>query len=282
MRELLLTGANLAVVVFVVSSTLGVGLRLSVQQIVRPLTNGRLVALSLAANFIAAPLGTMAISRLLGLEEALGIGLLLCALAAGAPFLIKLAEIGKGDMAFAVGLMVLLMVVTVGYMPAVLPLLLEGTSVDPMNIARSLIVLMLIPLAVGLALHARAATVAARLSPIVGKVSGIGMILVIGLTTAAHLRSVIGVVGSFALLAAVLMTLFCAAVGWMLGGPREGTKGVLALGTGQRNTAAALVVAGQNFSDANVVVMITVVMIVSFAVLMPLAGAIAKRMPSSR
>ena len=282
MRELLLAGANLAVVVFVVSSTLGVGLRLSVQQIVTPLRNLRLVALSLIANFIVAPLGTMAITRLLGLDEALGIGLLLCALAAGAPFLITLAEIGKGDMAFAVGLMVLLMVVTVGYMPVVLPMLLEGTSVDPMNIARSLIVLMLIPLAVGLVLHARAAKVAARLSPFIGKISGIGMILVIGFTTAAHLRSVIGVVGSFALVAAVLLTLFCAAVGWLLGGPRADTRGVLALGTGQRNTAAALVVAGQNFSDANVVVMITVVMIVSFAVLMPLAGAIAKGLPRSR
>jgi BASS family bile acid:Na+ symporter len=52
---------------------------------------------------------------------------------------------------------------------------------------------------------------------------------------------------------------------------------VLSLGTAQRNTAAALVVAGQNFDDAKVVVMITVVMIVSFAVLMPLAGLLAKR-----
>ena len=43
------------------------------------------------------------------------------------------------------------------------------------------------------------------------------------------------------------------------------------MGTAQRNTAAALVVAGQNFTDPKVVVMITVVMIVSFAVLMPLA-----------
>src|SRR5262249_41701114 len=51
----------------------------------------------------------------------------------------------------------------------------------------------------------------------------------------------------------------------------------LALGTAQRNTAAALVVAGQNFSDAKVVVMITVVMIVSFAILMPLARALAGR-----
>jgi BASS family bile acid:Na+ symporter len=49
------------------------------------------------------------------------------------------------------------------------------------------------------------------------------------------------------------------------------------LGTAQRNTAAALVVAGQNFDDPKVVVMITVVMIVSFAVLMPMARLLAGR-----
>jgi BASS family bile acid:Na+ symporter len=56
---------------------------------------------------------------------------------------------------------------------------------------------------------------------------------------------------------------------------------VLALGTAQRNTAAALVVAGQNFTDARVVVMITVVMIVSFALLMPLARVLAGRQQAS-
>jgi bile acid:Na+ symporter, BASS family len=51
--------------------------------------------------------------------------------------------------------MVLLMVVTVGYLPIVLPLLLPGVTVDPWQIARSLILLMLLPLAAGLALKSR-------------------------------------------------------------------------------------------------------------------------------
>jgi bile acid:Na+ symporter, BASS family len=75
----------------------------------------------------------------------------------------------------------------------------------------------------------------------------------------------------------VVFVAVCFGMGWVLGGPGADTRGVLSLGTAQRNTAAALVVAGQNFSDANVVVMITVVMIVSFAMLMPLARVIAKR-----
>ena len=46
--------------------------------------------------------------------------------AAGAPFLPKLGQLAKGNLAFAVGLMVMLMVVTVGYLPLVLPLLLRS------------------------------------------------------------------------------------------------------------------------------------------------------------
>ena len=277
LTELLISGANASVVVFVVSSTLSVGLALTVPQILAPLRNGRLVALSLLANFVLAPIVAIALARVLGLDEPLGIGLLLVGLAGGAPFLLKLADLAKGDMPFAVGLMVVLMVITVGYMPIVLPLLLEGVSVNPANIARSLILLMLVPLAVGLALRAWHPPTAGRVRAFVAPVSSISMIFVVVLTTAGHLGSMVSILGSFGIVAAVIFVALCFGIGWMLGGPGADTRGVLSLGTAQRNTAAALVVAGQNFSDAKVVVMITVVMIVSFAVLMPLARVLARR-----
>ena len=277
LTKLLISGANAAVVVFVVSSTLGVGLRLTTGQIITPLRNGRLVALSLLANFVLSPLAAIAIATVLRLDEPLRIGLLLCGVAAGAPFVLKLADLAKGNMPFAVGLMVVLMVTTVGYMPLFLPMLLFGVSVDAGKIAQSLIVLMLIPLALGLAVRAWFPTTAARLAPGVGSVSSVAMVLVIALTTAGHFPSVVSVVGTFAILAAIVFTAVCLGFGWLLGGPAEDTRGVLGLGTAQRNTAAALVVAGQNFSDVKVVVMITVFMIVAFAMLMPLARFFARR-----
>src|SRR2546429_6879322 len=54
-------------------------------------------------------------------------------------------------------------VLTVAYMPLVLPLLLEGVSVDPMKIARSLVLLMLLPLGAGLAVNARFGSIAERM-----------------------------------------------------------------------------------------------------------------------
>jgi BASS family bile acid:Na+ symporter len=196
-------------------------------------------------------------------------------LASGAPFLIKLAEFAKADMAFAVGLMVLLMVVTVGYVPLVLPIFVAGTAVDPAQIAVSLVVLMLIPLAAGLALRARGPGIAARIQPVIGKLSTISMILVVVLTIAAHFNSVLSVFGTFGILAAIVYTVICAGIGWLLGGPA--VRDVLSLGTAQRNAAAAFVVAGQNFDDPKVIVMITVVLIVEFLMLLPFARMLARR-----
>ena len=225
LTDLLIRGSNVAVVVFVVSSTLGVGLSLTVSQILAPLKNARLVVLSLAANFVVAPLVALGLWRVLGLDEPLGIGLLLCGLAAGAPFLIKLAEFAKADLAFAVGLMVLLMVVTVGYLPLALPFFLEGITVNPVNIARSLIVLMLIPLAVGLLVRALRPGAADRIRPTVGWISNISMILVVVLTMAGHFKSVLSVFGTFGVLAAIVYTVVCVGIGWLLGGPARSTRG---------------------------------------------------------
>jgi len=276
LTDLLIRGSSVAVVVFVVSSTLGVGLSLTVGQILAPLKNARLVVLSLAANFVLAPLVALGLWRVLGLDEPLGIGLLLCGLAAGAPFLIKLAEFAKADLAFAVGLMVLLMVVTVGYLPLALPFFLEGITVNPVKIARSLVVLMLIPLGVGLLVRARRPGAAGRIRPAVGWISNITMILVVVLTMAGHFKSVLPVFGTFGVLATVVYTVVCAGTGWLLGGPAKSTRGVLALGTAQRNAAAAFVVAGQNFDDAKVIVMITVVLIVDFLMLLPFARMLTR------
>ena len=143
MEQILTVLMQVSVLVFVVTSMLAMGLNLTVSQIIAPLRNARLVILALVANFVLIPLLAYLILLVIPLSQGLGTGLILIATAAGAPFLPKLAQSAKGNMAFSVGLMVLLMLVTIIYMPLVLPLLLQGVEVDPWEIARSLIILML-------------------------------------------------------------------------------------------------------------------------------------------
>ena len=275
LMELLSQAATVAMLSFVVSSMLAMGAGLTIPQIAEPLRNARLVGLALLANFVVMPLGALALARLLWLDEPFGTGLLLLGCAAGAPFLPKLAELAKGNLAFAVGAMVLLMVVTVGYLPIVLPLLLPGITVDAWEIARSLLLLMLLPLASGLALKARYGELAARVKPVLDWISNVSLILLICLITAANIDKVLQVFGTRAILAGLLFIVLGLGIGWLLGGTSADTKRVMALGTAQRNIAAALVVASQSFNDAKVVVMVIVVAIVGLIVLMPLSRALA-------
>ncbi len=265
-----------AMLVFVLSSMLAMGLGLTVGEIVAPLRNARLVVLSLLVNFVLMPIVALALADLLRLDEPLGVGLLLLGAAAGAPFLPKLAQIAKGNLAFGVGLMVLLMVVTVGYLPLVLPSLLPGVTVNPAQIARSLFLLMLLPLAGALAVKAYFADVAARTKPLLDRLSNLGLIVLVVLITVTNVNNVLAVFGTRGILAGLLFIAMGFAIGWMLGGPDTSTRRVLALGTAQRNIAAALVVGSQSFSDPKVVVMVVVVAIVSLLVLMPLSRKLAK------
>jgi bile acid:Na+ symporter, BASS family len=275
--ELLQKATSVAMLIFVLSSMLAMGLGLTVSQIITPLRHARLVVLSLLANFVVMPLAALALAALLRLDQPLGVGLLLLGTAAGAPFLPKLTQIAEGNLAFAVGLMVLLMVVTVGYLPLVLPVLLPGVAVNPAKIARSLFLLMLLPLTGALAVKARFAVAAARTKPVLDRVSNLSLILLVVLITAANINNVLAVFGTRGILAGLLFIAVGFGMGWLLGGPGMDTRRVLALGTAQRNIAAALVVGSQSFRDPKVVVMVVVVAIVSLLVLMPLSRLLAKR-----
>jgi len=280
MMTVLQHAVPVATLIFVVSSMVAMGLGLTVTEITAPLRNVRLVAMSLLANFVLMPAAALLLARVLRLDEPFAVGLLLLGMAAGAPFLPKLAQLAKGNLAFAVALMVVLMVITVAYLPLVLPLLLPGVSVNPGQIARSLIVLMLLPLAVALAVKAKLPSVAAAVKPWCDRLSTLGLVAVVLLLVVVNFSDVLSVFGTRAILAGLIFIAIGYGLGWALAGPAADTRPVLGFGTAQRNIAAALVVGGQNFSDPNVVVMVVVVAIVSLLILLPLSRRLAKRRPA--
>ena len=177
--------------------------------------------------------------------------------------------------------MVLLMVVTVGYLPVVLPMLLPGVSVNPAQIARSLVLLMLLPLGGALVVKANRPDLAAKIKPFFDKTSNIGLIALMAFQTLFNVRSVVAVFGTGGILAGLVFLGVGVAAGWALGGSTRDTRSVLALGTAQRNIAAALVVANQSFQDPNVGVMVVVVAIVGLLTLMPLSRALGRRVPTA-
>jgi predicted Na+-dependent transporter len=269
--------AQISGLLFIVASMLAMGMSLTMQQILQPLKNARLVILALVANFVLVPLLAYAITLVIPLQQDLRTGLIVLATAAGAPFLPKLVQGAKGNIAFGVGLMVLLMVVTIIYLPIVLPLLLPGASINPWDIAKSLIVLMLIPLAIGLMIKTHSPDVASNWQTVMNKISSLSLLILLVVGLGLNISNILNLIGSLGLLAVIIFVLGCLLIGLLLGGRDPGMRSVMGLGTAQRNVSAAILVSAMNFSGTNTLPFVLVAAIILLLILLPAARQMGKR-----
>jgi predicted Na+-dependent transporter len=264
--------AKYAIIGFVVGHLLALGMRLTVREIIEPLRRRRLVLLALAANFVLGPLfaylAAQLISLAIPLERGYVIGLMIIGSAAGSPMLPKWVKLATGDLGFGVALMVLLMGTSIFYLPLVLPRLITGVDVEAWGVARPLILMILVPFIVGLLLKSRYPGVAAKLEPPLDQFSSVCLIVVIVAVVALYRESLISAVGEGAIGACMLFVALSMVAGYLLGGPDAGTRRVLALGSGQRNIEAVLLIASTSVADPKVMVMAVIAALVILIVLL--------------
>jgi predicted Na+-dependent transporter len=261
----------------IAGSMLAMGLGLTFSQIAEPLKNVRLVVLALLANFVLVPLLAYGITLIIPLEDSLKVGLLVMAASAGAPFLVLESQAAKANLALAVGLMTLLMVVSIFYLPLVLPLPLSGIEVDAWSIAKSLIMLMLIPLILGLLVKSSSPDTAKHWQPVMNKIGSLGIMILLVVGLGLNASNVISLIGTGGFLALVLFIIGSLIIGFVIGGRDPGVRNVTGLGTAQRNVSAALVVTLGNFADTNALPFVLVASIVLPLILISTAKWLGKR-----
>ena len=270
--------ANLSILIYIVTTMLSMGLNFFPKQFLEPLKDKSLILKSLAANFVLLPIITYLILLFIPLPEGLAIGLILMAAGAGSPFMLKLVQFMKSDMAFAVGLMIILSTVTLVYLPLMLSFLLPGVSVNPLAIASSLIVLIFLPLIAGTTIKSKNNNLALRIEPIFSQLSSIFIVLVVILYLGLNYQDFLTVFGTGALIAAIVFILTAFTMGYLLGGPSPSTRSVLGMGTAIRNSSAAFVVAIANFNyQYEVMAMIIVVYMLSIILMVIISKVMGKR-----
>ncbi len=269
--------AGISGLLFVVTSMLAMSLSLSVQQMTQPLKNARLVILALLGNFVLVPLLAYAIIKVIPLDQSLQIGVILLGTAAGAPFIPKLVQGAKGNVAYAVGLMFLIMVVTIFYLPFILPLLLPGVEVNPWDIARSLIVTMLVPLVMGMLIKSHSPDVADHWAPVMQKTSSLSILVLLVVGLGLNISNILSFIGTLGIGAMVLLIVGSLVIGMLLGGRDPGVRSAMGLSTANRNGAAALLVATQNFSGTNTLPFVLVGVVLMLLILLPFAKRMGAR-----
>jgi BASS family bile acid:Na+ symporter len=276
MLQFLRTAVQFIAPVFVICTMLNVGLTQKPSAIAGHLKNLPFVLKMLAANFIFAPLLMIGALYLVPFNPPLKAGLLIFSLGAGAPFLIKLTQTAEHDLALGAAVMMLLMIVTVIYMPLVLPLVLSGASVNALAIARALLLQMLLPIGVGMLAAQLLPSICKKLQPWVGGVGNIAMYAMVVATFVGYFPNLVQIIGTGAFLVGLTFVAAAFGLGYLAGFGKDHLEDVGGLGTAQRNTAAGVIIAIQNFSDANVFVMLTLANMLGIVMLLILARFLSR------
>jgi BASS family bile acid:Na+ symporter len=265
---------------FVITTMLNVGLTQKLSEIIDYLRNWPFVLRMVAANFIAVPLVMILILRITSFSPVVQAGLLVFSLGAGAPFLIKLTQMAEHDVALGAAVMMLLTLATIAYMPLVLPRFLEGGGVDAGAIAGTLLRQMLLPIVIGALVVEFLRGFAHAIQPWVAKLSNIALYVVIVATFIGYFPSLVAIIASGALLAALVFVLAAFGLGYVAGLGKDHLEDIGALGTAQRNTAAGLIVTMQNFDDPRVLVVLTLANTVGLVLLIFLARLLSRDNPA--
>jgi BASS family bile acid:Na+ symporter len=217
------------------------GLRLDPREAFRGFRNARFVGQTLAWGFVLGPATAWAITRLVPLEAPYAAGLLLMGMTPCAPFLPMIVGKAKGDLAYTAAFMLLSAVGTVLFMPFAVPRMLDGMTVSAWTIAKPLLVVILLPMAVGMLILRGAPKVASPMRPYVKKVTALFTLATLVLCAVIYGKGLLGVAGSFAVASQLVFFLVVTVVPYAVAfGLPHDQKIVISAGMATRNLGAAL------------------------------------------
>lgn len=277
MKEILGDLNSAFTLAFVVSSMFGLGLGYTLQDLLRPLRRMRFLITVVLANFVIVPGVALLLTQLLPLDPDLRVGLILMGCVAGAPLTIKAATAAHGDVKLAGSLVALQVVLTVLFLPFALPWFIPGISVDTVSVAMPLIVQILLPLAAGVLVNARYVEESKATRPIMAYIANTSLTMMLVLNL-GNVPQLLGLLGTGSIIGIVVLILAGFAAGFLLGGTEKTVRRTMALGTAQRNYAAAFVLAQGSFAAQHqVFLLLLTASTLSMFLVLGIANEIGKR-----
>jgi BASS family bile acid:Na+ symporter len=276
MQEFFQSAVGWLTPLFVITAMLNVGLTQKPANIFQHLRNWQYLVRMGIVNFIVVPALMIFFVHIFGVEGPYAVGLVIFSSAAGAPLLIKLTARSQNEIAAGATVQMVLMISTVLIMPLLLPLVIEGVTVDSWAIASGLLVQMILPMAIGMMLHTVAEGFTAIFQPWVARISNIALYAMLIATILGNLSALGDLQMWGAILTGIVALMVAFFVGHNTGIGRETDSQIGALGTAQRNTAAAVLVAQTNFEDPLVLLTTVLLNTIMMFVLLYLATLMAK------
>jgi BASS family bile acid:Na+ symporter len=227
------------VLIFTVSNLLSMGLQINIPEVIIKLKNPKTTLLVLFWGWVIGPSVGYLITKVIPLEEPFVLVILITSLAPSAPFLPPMLARARSDISFAGAFVPLVTIGTVIFMPFMAPLMIKGLSINAMELAKPLIITILIPLIAGALLKTYASKFTARIFKPVKLLAGLSSALTVILCLVIYTSIMIRTIGSFALLTMTIFMLIMGLLTYVFGfGLKQQERSVMSLGMGTRNIAA--------------------------------------------
>ena len=245
-------------VIALVAIMLSMGMQVKFQAVTASVRPVHRVALGLLANYLLVPAVTVGLLVLFQAAPLVSAGFLILAVCPGAPISPPATTIAKGNVAWAIGMMVILAGLSALLSPALLSLLLTRVApesnlrIDFLGIVRTLLVAQMLPLAVGLGIHHWLPKLAQKIGKPLGMVANLLLLVLVGiiLATQYEMLMAIRLRGWFGM---GLLFFASLGIGWLCGGSDVAIRKALALTTTARNAAVGLVIVNSNFGGTETV-----------------------------
>jgi bile acid:Na+ symporter, BASS family len=232
---------KISLAIFMAGSLLEMGLRLSLPDAVRGLRSVPFVVYTLVWSFVICPALAYGITLVIPLAPTYAIGLILLGMAPCAPFVPILVDKAKGDIGFTAAFMLLASIGTVVCMPFTVPLLAKGLTTSAWPIAKPLLMVVLLPMAIGVIIRRNWDGLASKMLPFAKKAAGVAGVTWSVLCLIIYGKGLLSMAGSFAVASEFLFFgIVCIGTYWLGLGLRHEQKVVLSVGVTTRNLGACL------------------------------------------
>jgi BASS family bile acid:Na+ symporter len=225
-----------------------------------------LIGKALFAVLLAVPAVAWMVVRVADLPRLVEAGILLMAIAPGAPVALRRSIDTGGHRSFAPALQILVATLAVVSMPLSLAVLDAyygaNIAVEPHALARQVLIAQLAPLAAGLLVRRIAPAWTARFEPRIHRLTGFLLSVLVILAVVDFGPAVLDA-GVRVVIAIIVVTLAALAVGHALGGPDPATRTAAAITTAMRNPGLALLVATVNNAPPQVSATVVAYLVVS-------------------
>ncbi len=242
------------VMVSVILLMFGVGMGISFGQLVDTFKQFGIVLKGVLANFLIVPLLIYFTLLILPLPGDIKIGIMLMAAAPVAPMAPAFVSGARGDVAYAVGLMVTVAILSVIFTPLILGLALPqsngGIELDKLQIVQTLVIVQLMPIGIGVLIRQRTPGFAKTMLRFVPRIGQIGLLVGVSLLLVSQAEYILSIsIMTYVVLA--LLVLGCLFIGdRMLAGEPQDKQVTLAVSTAVRNIPLALLIATSSFPDS--------------------------------